>query len=1315
MHHLASGFRPDHQMSGRPPTPTPSSAAPRSATEEHVKDRIPAYLPSLIDLVYAYGSDKADLESRLPSTFLESASVDGARFLGAGASFTASVRALPEGPRTLSTTTSLDGLIVTATKPAPQRPKFVVFKVANVGFDSRGYPFPQYKAALQSVLTEFHALLYPPLLEHHNIVNVLGLAWGTNPFNPMHRLPALVLEFADQGTLTEVLKRGQASNPEKRRLCFDVASGLQALHDAGLVHGDIKTDNVLCFASSGRRVAKLADFGFSVLADSGDTEVWLGGTKPWQAPEIQHAIPTAEAKYTDVYSFGLLVWSTALGGDDMFRRFCTSDQPAEKWDQEVEEFKTTTLMKQLSHTSMWIPIHYAKMIESNPDNPQVIDVVEASARLSPELSRSALQETSTAFAAKDEFLGIIDQVLSTTLDVKPSRRNLGIALEVLRPDLSHKMLPPSSKESSPRLMQQTYIDTPNHDRVDQAGMSRRAEKATTFHKSLPSWSSRGFKIMRDTAPALQCVIFNAYAQRETAGDDAAGLFLLCSFLVNGYGHPVDGEHACRVLRQSAALGNPHARAYLYRLHICLGISSVPGEDITQYLKDYGLHGFRAARNGYGSVISNEDNWNHIKLFMDGWGGVGADWYSANRMLHGLTQSKWIKDDFLISQAATISNVTEYKVNERGDSLLHFAAACGRDRSVRVLLDEYSFDVNMRNSAGDTPLICACRSGHLEATVILLDIYHADAGLSADNGETALHWLCGMISYFNYSILKLAQLMIANGANIEAKTTKRVCHGYFQGTIDTDFQMPGTALDWAVHDNRAHVVKALLDLGAEAHNVNDPHEMSPLAWAAHFHHHECLKFIIEALEERHEKQQLSNARQPGLGHDIMYAPLHRRAIHAADRFSMILRTGVNYLGNLKKTLDLLREKAKLISLPMQFGGHNQTLFYYAVMEAHDDVVGYMLEHDWHTNDINTPCGELLRTPVLEAVRWCRLPLVELLVKNGADIRAKGANPYYPEVRNWSALHILAHEGHDTDPERVVKGLLSLGVDIEGDSSYSSTIAHGSTKQGYSEPSSSTVESQTIDSSRDLNLLETLAETPLSCALRSNAFKLCNALIKYQASTTALRKSSGLHKVTHVTTILGHMIVSNARYSLPRIRYLFDQHPKDLDTLFIVEPERKISALHRAAMANDGVYTTFGTLVERSEFDMTTNHEILGELLKYFSDANSVNARCKLEGKTALMLALNLHNLGAAQLLVHAGADITITDDNGSSASDYAKVVADSLGSQIDADWQQLLAHFSISSAVNQSQVDGAGPRKAGKGHVRRFWAHTVKTLQRFTIS
>ena len=79
--------------------------------------------------------------------------------------------------------------------------------------------------------------------------------------------------------------------------------------NTGVVHGDIKPQNVLVFKNAITRkiTVKVADFGYSTLTVDESGKVFLPKSRPWDAPEHHFGGLTAqEAKKTDVYSFGML-------------------------------------------------------------------------------------------------------------------------------------------------------------------------------------------------------------------------------------------------------------------------------------------------------------------------------------------------------------------------------------------------------------------------------------------------------------------------------------------------------------------------------------------------------------------------------------------------------------------------------------------------------------------------------------------------------------------------------------------------------------------------------------------------------------------------------------------------------------------------------------------------------------------------------------------------------------------------------------------------------------------------------------------------
>lgn len=181
---------------------------------------------------------------------------------------------------------------------------------------------------IKSMMLELRLLAHGPLRRHPNIVELMGIAWETDPFDLERQWPILLIERASEGTLSDLLSGTyKCSFHIKLSLAYDIVCALEALHACGVVHGDIKLDNVLVFSNESGDdsnqipfIAKLADFG-GVVFDVDGLSSLPSGTQPWNSPEW-HKVTTADALLkTDIYSFGLLFWSLLADGKNPFRDF----------------------------------------------------------------------------------------------------------------------------------------------------------------------------------------------------------------------------------------------------------------------------------------------------------------------------------------------------------------------------------------------------------------------------------------------------------------------------------------------------------------------------------------------------------------------------------------------------------------------------------------------------------------------------------------------------------------------------------------------------------------------------------------------------------------------------------------------------------------------------------------------------------------------------------------------------------------------------------------------------------------------------------
>ena len=201
------------------------------------------------------------------------------------------------------------------------------------------YERRRYNQLMHDIFFEIQVMSHKSLGEHPNIVKLLGLSFSQVASETEWQIyPMLVVEAAhpEYPDLRQYVDSTDRPSPLPLDIVFeligDIADGLTALHGLGVVHGDIKPENILLFQTE-RLIAKIADFGSCGIDISRDPP--RGGTEAWAPPEFSNFRRNVGEISRDVYSFGLTCGYLATDGEmPQFKLDGNIDQ--EFWRQTIE-------------------------------------------------------------------------------------------------------------------------------------------------------------------------------------------------------------------------------------------------------------------------------------------------------------------------------------------------------------------------------------------------------------------------------------------------------------------------------------------------------------------------------------------------------------------------------------------------------------------------------------------------------------------------------------------------------------------------------------------------------------------------------------------------------------------------------------------------------------------------------------------------------------------------------------------------------------------------------------------------------------------
>jgi serine/threonine protein kinase len=144
-------------------------------------------------------------------------------------------------------------------------------------------------------------------LEHPNIVAVVDVG------ETEAGLAYMAMDLAEGPTLSSVIEAGPLPTEGIRRIAIGIANGLAHAHERGVIHRDLKPDNVILAADDD---VHIVDFGIAALRDGATrprltTEGTIIGTLEYMAPEQTMGMSVDER--TDLFALGVMIYEMASG------------------------------------------------------------------------------------------------------------------------------------------------------------------------------------------------------------------------------------------------------------------------------------------------------------------------------------------------------------------------------------------------------------------------------------------------------------------------------------------------------------------------------------------------------------------------------------------------------------------------------------------------------------------------------------------------------------------------------------------------------------------------------------------------------------------------------------------------------------------------------------------------------------------------------------------------------------------------------------------------------------------------------------------
>jgi len=191
----------------------------------------------------------------------------------------------------------------------------------------------QRRIALKCAKTGFRKRLPPEVLNateisHPNVCKIFEIHTASTP---QGEVDFFTMEFLDGETLADRLIRGSLPEKQARAIALQLCAGLAEAHRNHVIHGDLKSNNVILTNGGARAV--ITDFGLARRPESAQATAPSGqmaGTPDYMAPELWKGAKVSEA--SDIYALGVIL--SQLGSHWLQNRVvarCLNEDPARRF------------------------------------------------------------------------------------------------------------------------------------------------------------------------------------------------------------------------------------------------------------------------------------------------------------------------------------------------------------------------------------------------------------------------------------------------------------------------------------------------------------------------------------------------------------------------------------------------------------------------------------------------------------------------------------------------------------------------------------------------------------------------------------------------------------------------------------------------------------------------------------------------------------------------------------------------------------------------------------------------------------------------